>query len=196
MNCPHCSFDIKLLSEPWQRQREASNKHCPACGGIVEVVLDGRTFVRWLCITGVVMVMGLLVMGLDWPVALFIGFVFGLSISVLPSFSLRAREEHEKGLRSLLNRPILLPQWLTAAKRTRAFGRGAWATLSVVAIVLVTLLNIPSPWSGVLLLCAGGFGLWRKTVWFSWFKIEGNGALAYSIVLILVGAAIVFTTYG
>lgn len=195
MICPHCSFDIKLLSDQWQSQRDASSKHCPACGGSVEIVLDGKTFARWFFGTAGVMLAGMLAIGVDWPLALFLGFMLGASISVFPSFSLRSREESERGLRHLLNRPMDLPTWLTPTEHTRKLGKGVWAALSVLAVVLITLLNIPSPWSGVLLMCAGGFGLWCRTVWFSWFKLEGNGAIAYSTLLILIGASVVFTTY-
>ena len=196
MICPHCSFDIKLLSDQWQSQRDASSKHCPACSGSVEIVLDGKTFARWFGGTAGVMFVGMLAAGLDWLPALFLGFMFGASISVLPSISLRTRKKSAGGWRALLNRPVFLPEWLTPSERTKKLGQCVWAALSVLAVVLITLLNIPSPWSGVLLLCAGGFGLWRRTIWLSWFKLEGNGAIAYSTLLMLIGAAVVFTTYG
>jgi predicted RNA-binding Zn-ribbon protein involved in translation (DUF1610 family) len=195
MKCPKCGTEIGRLSDNWQSQRESARKRCHACGEVVEIVLDGKTFARWFCGTAGAMFAGISARGVDWPLALFFGFMFGASISVLPSFSLRIRKESERGLRYLLNRPLDLPTWLTPTERTRKLGKSVWAGLSVLMIVLITLLNVPSPWSGVLLLCAGGFGLWRRTVWFSWFKLVGNGAIAYSAVLILVGAGVVFTTY-
>jgi hypothetical protein len=196
MKCPKCGVEIGLLSDKWQSQRESATKRCHACGEVVEAVLDGKTFSRWLCGTAGVMFAGMLARGLDWPSALFLGLMFGASISVLPSFSLRIRKESKRGLRQLLNRPVDLPTWLTPTEHTRKIGKGVWAALSVLALVLISLLNIPSPWSGVLLLCAGGFGLWSRTVWFSWFKLEGIGAIAYSTLLMVIGAAVVFTTYG
>jgi hypothetical protein len=195
MNCQNCKAEVGVFSSEWQSQRDLPTKRCPSCSREVEVVFGARSFITWLFVSGAIVGGIIRLFGTPWPYAISTGFTTGLTFALFSSLELRVQHQDPGNIRSKLNKPIALPDWLNAPSWLRSIGRAAWATGSLIFLVVVIAVSIPSPWSDLLLLAIGAIGVWRREVWLSWFKLDGYGALAYSAALIFAGVGFLVHHY-
>jgi DNA-directed RNA polymerase subunit RPC12/RpoP len=85
MPCPYCSTRINALAEPWQQQRASKEKHCPSCGGKVEMAYSAKLYVVWLLALATVISLCFALMGIS-PISA-LPPAFGLAL--IPSMCLR-----------------------------------------------------------------------------------------------------------
>jgi hypothetical protein len=194
MICPRCSAEIKIFSPEWQKQRELSSRSCPECKGEVEILWDGTRFAAWLFATVAVVGGLMIVVGVAWPLALFLAFMLGALVAMVPSMVMSVPLAEGTGIRATLYRPRALPPWLSQ-KWLRALGRILGAVVSVLVITVLISAYIPSPWSGMLLSVLGAFGLWKRAFILPWLQLKGSLAQASSGALVVIGIAICVHSY-
>ena len=194
MICPRCSAGIQILSPEWQKQRELSSKSCPTCKGTVEIVWDGTRFAAWVFAT-IALVGGLMAaLGTAWPLALFLAFMLGVIVALVPSMVMRVPIAEGTGIRATLYRPRALPPWLNPPW-LRVICRMLGAVVSVLAMIVLVLSYLPSPWGGMFLSVLGAFGLWKRTFMLPWFQLKGALAQVSSGALLAIGIFICVRSY-
>lgn len=194
MKCPNCSSDVAVFSAQWQSQRDSAAKKCPSCNTEVEAVFGARAFITWFVLAGFTVAGILLVFGASPPAAISYAATSGFMLALLCSLQLRTPIQ-ATAVRSILNRPINLPQRFHPPPWFITISHVTWALASVLLTIFAVSIGLPTPWSGLLLACFGLLGIWRREVHLSWFKLVGKSALTYAVALLVVGVGLLARHY-
>ena len=196
MKCPNCLVEIDRFSPKWQAQRDCPTKKCPVCHQEVETVFGAKPFLVWLLLSCMAISGIKVAFGSSWPMAFASSLIYGMLIALFLSREMRSVTRSPANEPAVPRKSIHLPSWMSSSPGLRSLGRAIWGIGSLVLMVALISLEVPSPWPGLLLTALGIIGLWRQKVWISpKLKLEGSGALAYSAVLFLVGTCIVVFHY-
>lgn len=159
MKCSQCASAIGVFSPEWQSQRETGEKTCPSCGAAVEPVFGGIKFAKWFLGSGAIVAAITFAMTRSAVLAVLNGFFIGVCVALLPSIELRRRKHFDSGIRHALNRPLTLPSWLSSPDWLGLVAKATWAACAKLLLLAAIALSVPPPWSGVLLIVLGAFGI-------------------------------------
>lgn len=189
MICPRCSAQVRVFSAEWQGQKALPSRHCPVCKGTVELVFDGRRVGAWWMAIAALISVFATALGMPWPLALFLGLMFGAVASMFPSMVLAIPLVEGKGVRAALYKSIELPAW-AKPRWLLAVGRVLGLVIGVLFVVGLALSYLSWPWSGIVLSVGGAIGVWKRTFVAPWSQLVGPLPQAASGVLLAIGVGL------